>query len=662
MKRILRIGAAGVLILPLVGGVSERAHAVETSATDVIARFEGGEVRAGQFEAFLERKIGRLGGDPLSDAEKEQLLRAYLVLRDLAREGLADTGAWQKARQVLLRRALISEVRREPVDSGVALTDDDLRVYYHLHRDEFRVEEAYVFRHIFLNTAEVRMHAEDPTLPEADRLTAAEVQSRIAEKRQRADEAHTRLLNGEEFLEVAKQYSDSGGEGHPEERGIEMTAAVAEEGLYVRGRRIMPEMEAGIRSLEPGGFSAVFETKHGFEIVKVEEHIEAGVLPFEEVRERIARQLGREARRTRKAEIDAELLRGFRVEERFEVLDDPAAASDETVFRLSGSAGEKRFTVADYETFLSTLPQTLADRLRASPEERMGYLRDGLLLDEAALLYAQQKGLDRDEAVLRKLDADLLESMAFEEFSRRVQTTADRTPVEESELREFYAMPITQRLFSIGEQVRVEAFAVGTMATEEANPAALHFGKRYALRLAERIADEVRSGKPYDEVASRFTVSATEELSGAHQLALPGGPEALLLTGKPIGAHRVKALGDLGWVKQNDLLRMGVVSAEAAKAVVGLQPGGICDAPVEYRAAEDSELPGPEGYLAFRATERRDARVPPFDEVREDVERVFRSRRLRETRENVYTEMLASAAYTLERPAWEAMWRRWEER
>lgn len=632
------------------------------AAAEVLARVDGEEVSSAQFEAFLEQKLAGRNTSQMSEAEREQFLKAYLVLTDLAAAAREDTESWDQMRHVLLREAMVREIRRAPVDAGASVSDDELRAYYLLHQEEFETEESYVFRHIFFNTAELRLLAEGEMLLEERPLSRDELARAIEEKRERAEEAYERLRTAEDFEVVAKEYSESGGEEHPEQRGMRIAAVAKGDGLYVGERRISPEMREAIRALQPGEFSPVFETEHGYMIVKVERHIPGGVMPFEEVRERIARKVGRDARQMRKEAVDGEILDGFELEESFWVLSLPGASTEEVVFTLTGHGDEREFTVAEYGDFVEMLPPMTRQRLETSPQERAQYLRDYVILDMAAHILAKERGLDKDEALNRRVDADMLERVALQEFDRRVQERVDAMPVEEKDLYEVWSKPASQQAFSIREEVCVEAFAIGSMATEEASPSGQHFGRRYAFRLAERIGKRLAEGDPYQEIAAAYDVAATEEQAAVRTVSLEGGATGIGVTGKPLGAERVRALWDVGWVSENDLLQMGVTSAQAAKAVMRLATGEVTEAPIAYRSGEGSDLPAPDGYLVLRVTGRREPYVRPLSQVRSQVERMLWAGRERTVRAEMYAALLEGVEYELNRPAWAKLWRRMQER
>jgi hypothetical protein len=78
-------------------------------------------------------------------------------------------------------------------------------------------------------------------------------------------------------------------------------------GFFPRGRMVKPFEEAAF-SLEPGTVSEVIRTSHGLHLIRVEEKRAAMVVPFEEARESIARELIARDRAQKRARSQAEAL------------------------------------------------------------------------------------------------------------------------------------------------------------------------------------------------------------------------------------------------------------------------------------------------------------------------------------------------------------------
>jgi peptidyl-prolyl cis-trans isomerase SurA len=95
----------------------------------------------------------------------------------------------------------------------------------------------------------------------------------------KADDLHKRLVNGDDFNELAKRYS----EGSTAANGGEL-------GTFQHGQ-LSKQIEDAVFKLDKGQITDVIQTKTGFEILKVEAHYVAGLQPFEKVQDDIMNRI-----------------------------------------------------------------------------------------------------------------------------------------------------------------------------------------------------------------------------------------------------------------------------------------------------------------------------------------------------------------------------------
>ena len=142
-----------------------------------------------------------------------------------------------------------------------AMPDEDLETFYRQNFSRYSIPEQRRARHILIKTSE-----ED----------SADV---LSEKRNRAEQVLELARSGEDFAELAKQYS----EGPSAPRGGDL-------GAFTRGRMVKPFDEA-VFSLNEGEISDIVQTQFGFHIIKLEKIEPAYTRTFDEVRDEIAAQL-----------------------------------------------------------------------------------------------------------------------------------------------------------------------------------------------------------------------------------------------------------------------------------------------------------------------------------------------------------------------------------
>ena len=158
------------------------------------------------------------------------------------------------------------------VKDTVSVSEQELQRYYDRNREFYRVEERVRASHILLKTLG----------KEPDEIEAV---------RKKAEQILDRLRKGEDFANLARQYSD---DAATTPRGGDL-------GWIVRGQ--MPEVEKTAFSLDPGTLSGVIQTKYGFHIVMVNERQRAHQQTLDEVRNQILPRVTQE-----KAERAAEDL------------------------------------------------------------------------------------------------------------------------------------------------------------------------------------------------------------------------------------------------------------------------------------------------------------------------------------------------------------------
>jgi len=160
---------------------------------------------------------------------------------------------------------LSREYLAKVVMQEATVSDADLRAYYTENRERLGVPEQIRARHILFRV--------DPAAAESEKNAA----------RARAEAALKRLQAGEDFATLAAAQSDD-----------ESTRAKGGDLGYFAPGRMVPDFEDVAFYTDPGKISDVVETRYGYHIIKVEDHIEARERSFEEMKAVIREKLHRE--------------------------------------------------------------------------------------------------------------------------------------------------------------------------------------------------------------------------------------------------------------------------------------------------------------------------------------------------------------------------------
>lgn len=152
----------------------------------------------------------------------------------------------------------------QDIASKITISDEDSKTFYDGHPDLFKTPERVRASHILVKI--------DPKASDEDKAKA----------REKMVEIQKRVKNGEDFATVAKEVSDCPSKA----KGGDLD-------YFQRGQMVGPFEEAAF-SLQPGVVSDIVETQFGFHLIKVADKKEPGVVPFDEMKEKIQQHLKQE--------------------------------------------------------------------------------------------------------------------------------------------------------------------------------------------------------------------------------------------------------------------------------------------------------------------------------------------------------------------------------
>ena len=149
----------------------------------------------------------------------------------------------------------------EAYRSHVHTSDGEIRDYYENHLEQFKKPKTVEARHILIKVGQ-----------DADEATVAAAKKRIEDilKKARA---------GQDFAELAKQYS----EGPTKDKGGYL-------GEFQKDSMVKPFADKAF-SMAPGEISEPVRTRFGWHLIKVEKVNEAGTTPYEDAKDEIRKKL-----------------------------------------------------------------------------------------------------------------------------------------------------------------------------------------------------------------------------------------------------------------------------------------------------------------------------------------------------------------------------------
>jgi len=164
-------------------------------------------------------------------------------------------------------RVRIEYLKYQPsaFEAQIQVTDAEVQDYYDIHREQYNKAEEVHARHILFHL--------DENASEQEKAAA----------RKKAEDVLAKAKAGEDFAELAKQYSEDEG---TKDKGGDL-------GFFKRGQMVAPFEQAAF-GLEPGAISDIVESPFGLHIIKVEEKHPAQTQTVDQVRPEIVAAIKKE--------------------------------------------------------------------------------------------------------------------------------------------------------------------------------------------------------------------------------------------------------------------------------------------------------------------------------------------------------------------------------
>ncbi|MGA9569888.1 MAG: peptidylprolyl isomerase [Candidatus Acidiferrales bacterium] len=207
-------------------------------------------------ESLIVQRAKDMGISVEADVNKrleEVRQQNNLATLDDLKKGVEASGlSWEDYKTTIRNGLLQKEVVRREVGSHVDITREEVKQYYDAHPEELTLPERVVLSEISLST---------------EGKTAEE----MAAVRNKVEGLRTSVLNGDDFSQVARLYS----QGSTAKDGGAL-------GTFKKGE-LAPQLEAVVFQMSKGQITDVIQTRTDFEILKVDDHLQAGLQPFEKV-------------------------------------------------------------------------------------------------------------------------------------------------------------------------------------------------------------------------------------------------------------------------------------------------------------------------------------------------------------------------------------------
>jgi peptidyl-prolyl cis-trans isomerase C len=175
---------------------------------------------------------------------------------ELKKNGLTEAALLKQTRETMVVQKFVET----KVVADVKVSDQDVKAFYDKNPDKLTRPERIHLRHILIGVAK--------TATPEDKKKA----------RAKADETLAKLKAGGDFAKIAGESSDDPGS---KARGGDLS--------WVSRGQMVPQFESAAFALkQPNEISPVVESQYGFHIIQMLEHQNAGLVPYDEVKDKIA--------------------------------------------------------------------------------------------------------------------------------------------------------------------------------------------------------------------------------------------------------------------------------------------------------------------------------------------------------------------------------------
>ena len=465
----------------------------------VAATLDGEEISLADYERFIRCSVRHLKRMQPDVPTHEEFLKDFAVCKVLAASAEKAIDRFKELRSVRwelweLETAeaytrMVEEILRPKEDP----LDEEIEAFYNAHIDQYTDQTRFVFRNVFFDTTRAKDEAEKE------------------EVKRRA----------EGFLSTV-----TGGKGARTEVSVEdfTSAAEAETGIPAAKFRpvgpfslgeILTDIEAAALTLNPGQVSKVVETKHGYQVLRLEKKTIGRVRPLSEVSKSIANHLRLQELNRRIAEYRRKHLTDEFMQVTQEGLDnlvrwatDSVAVEDVPL----GRVGKFEISTLDYIDYLhygarTKLPRE-DDALTPDDIRRTHYdvVRKHILFPAFLFQEAERLGFVPDATYEQRYRIGRITILGRKQFARDLsRLLASSEEIPEEEAKYYYSGNLEK--FSTPVSCRFREIAV---QPEEADtPPKKEFAMREAEAKALAAVERIKAGSSEEDVIRE--VSAGEE-------------------------------------------------------------------------------------------------------------------------------------------------------
>ncbi len=262
MKKTI-VGAL-MLTVAMIAGAQE--------APEIVATINGEVLTKTQFDRMWNDLPAEMQKSYMSAGGKLQFLDNYIRKRLVIQEALKEGFDQREDVKFQVDRAMedaLFEAYVRQVISREVVTDAEIRKFYEEHATDFKRPKMVKARHIVATSDGLGVN----NTTDSNAASPSEAHEKMVNIRRQLE------TNPESFSDLAMQFSEDSA-----------APSGGDLGWFSKGKMV-PEFDEVVFDMEPGEISPVIESRYGYHVVLVEDVKPEGMIPFEEAKETIHRQL-----------------------------------------------------------------------------------------------------------------------------------------------------------------------------------------------------------------------------------------------------------------------------------------------------------------------------------------------------------------------------------
>jgi peptidyl-prolyl cis-trans isomerase C len=189
-----------------------------------------------------------------------------------------------EVRAQIERGLAIRELINQQITNKITVSEAQTKAYYDSNPQMFKQPEQVKASHILI------------------KVDAGAVEAQKKEARQKIENVQQKVKNGDDFAQLAKEYS----EGPSKTRGGDL-------GYFQRGQMVKPFDDAAF-SMKKDEVSGIVETRFGYHIIKVYDKKPAQTLAYADVKERLSERIKQEEVEKQATEYISQLKKDAKIE------------------------------------------------------------------------------------------------------------------------------------------------------------------------------------------------------------------------------------------------------------------------------------------------------------------------------------------------------------